>query len=77
MRTTAAARGRGIGARVLRDLLAVASEKCMTRVSLETGSEGRFDAARRLYARHGFVECGPFGAYQPDPLSVFMTRELA
>ena len=76
MRTTVAARGRGIGAAVLGDLLALASEKGMTRVSLETGAEGRFEPARRLYAQHGFVECGPFGAYQFDPLSVFMTREL-
>jgi putative acetyltransferase len=35
-----------------------------------------FAAARTLYARAGFAECGPFGGYGPDPNSVFMTRTL-
>ena len=43
---------------------------------LETGSEEFFAPARRLYARAGFVECGPFGSYRPDPLSTFMTLPL-
>ena len=29
-----------------------------------------------MYARHGFVACGPFEGYWPDPNSVFMTLEL-
>jgi putative acetyltransferase len=29
-----------------------------------------------LYARHGFVECPPFGEYQKDPNSAFMTVGL-
>jgi putative acetyltransferase len=36
-----------------------------------------FDPARRLYASHGFRECGPFAQYQADPNSVFMTMELS
>jgi putative acetyltransferase len=48
----------------------------MTRLSLETGSWAYFAPARALYARHGFVECGPFEGYREDPNSVFMTREL-
>ena len=47
-----------------------------TRISLETGSEEFFAPARALYARHGFDYCEPFADYRPDPLSVFMTREL-
>jgi putative acetyltransferase len=46
-------------------------------LSLETGSPAYFDAARALYARHGFVECGPFADYVLDPYSVFMTLDLA
>jgi len=46
------------------------------RVSLETGSQDFFAPARRLYARHGFVECGPFGSYALDPNSVFMSLDL-
>ena len=45
-------------------------------ISLETGAEEFFGPARALYARHSFVECEPFADYRPDPLSVFMTREL-
>lgn len=76
MRTTASARGRGVGAAVLRHLLALARSSGLRRVSLETGSEQHFAPARRLYARHGFVVCEPFADYRPDPHSVFMTLPL-
>lgn len=33
-------------------------------------------AARALYARAGFAECGPFEGYHEDPNSVFMTKAL-
>jgi putative acetyltransferase len=46
------------------------------RLSLGTGSWPYFAPARALYARHGFVECAPFGDYREDPNSVFMTLEL-
>jgi putative acetyltransferase len=49
----------------------------MARLSLETGSWAYFAPARARYARHGFVECGPFGEYREDPNSVFMTVALA
>jgi putative acetyltransferase len=76
MRTAATARGRGVATAVLGRLLAVAAERGYGRVSLETGSQEFFAPARRLYARHGFTECGPFAGYGPDPLSTFMTRAL-
>lgn len=76
MRTAPAARGRGMAGRMLSHVLSEARTRGYRRVSLETGSEEFFAPARRLYARHGFVECAPFGDYGPDPLSVFMTREL-
>lgn len=76
MRTSAAARGQGVAARMLAHLLAVAGARGYTRLSLETGVEDYFAAARRLYARHGFTQCPPFGRYTPDPNSVFMTRFL-
>jgi uncharacterized protein YjiS (DUF1127 family) len=41
-----------------------------------TGSSDAFAPARALYARFGFVPCGPFANYAPDPNSVFMTLEL-
>ncbi|WP_430645167.1 GNAT family N-acetyltransferase [Agromyces sp. GXS1127] len=75
MRTDAAARGRGLGARLLEHVLAEADRRGYARVSLETGSEEFFRPARTLYAKYGFVETGPFADYVLDPNSVFMTRQ--
>jgi putative acetyltransferase len=70
-------RGRGLSRRMLDHLLAEARAAGFSRVSLETGVQPGFAAARGLYARAGFAECGPFEGYGPDPNSVFMTRALA
>ncbi|MEE3703942.1 hypothetical protein V2H43_11070, partial [Pasteurella multocida] len=48
----------------------------VARISLETGSQPFFAAARALYAKHGFAECPPFGGYRADPNSTFMTLGL-
>ncbi len=76
MRTTPTARGRGVAAAVLEALVAEARARGVERLWLETGSQDFFAPARRLYARHGFAECGPFASYVEDPNSVFMTRSL-
>lgn len=76
MRTAAHTRGRGVASALLEAVLAEARRREYTRVSLETGTQDFFAPARRLYARHGFTECGPFGSYTLDPHSVFMTLEL-
>ena len=73
MRTAAAYRGQGVATQVLLHILGVANERGYRRLSLETGSMGYFEPARRLYTKFGFVICAPFGDYQPDPNSVFMT----
>ncbi len=76
MRTAAARARQGVATRLLDTVLAHARDAGFRRISLETGAEPFFAPARALYARHGFVECEPFADYRPDPLSVFMTREL-
>ena len=76
MYTAEAARGRGVGSAILRHIMAAARGHGISRVSLETGSWPYFAPARALYARHGFVECAPFGEYREDPNSVFMTVGL-
>jgi putative acetyltransferase len=76
MRTAAGATGRGVGTALLEHVLDQAGARGLSRVSLETGAEDFFAPARRLYLRHGFEVCAPFGRYRPDPLSVFMTRSL-
>ena len=76
MHTAEAMRRRGVGSAILRHIIASARARGMSRLSLETGSWPYFAPARALYARHGFVECPPFGDYRPDPNSVFMTLAL-
>jgi putative acetyltransferase len=70
-------RGRGLSKAMLDHLLAEAAKDGFTRLSLETGVQPTFIAARALYARAGFVICGPFEGYRDDPNSVFMTKALA
>jgi len=76
MHTAAAARGRGIAGAIVEHLVALARERGLSRLSLETGTPEAFRPARSLYARLGFVECGPFGDYAPSPYSTFMTLDL-
>jgi putative acetyltransferase len=77
MHTAAAARRRGVAGALLEHLVGLAAHRGYERVSLETGSQEGFAAARGLYARAGFTECGPYGSYGPSPYSTFMTLDLA
>lgn len=76
MRTAAAHLRRGVGSAILAAIIREAQRRGYERLSLETGSPAAFAPARAIYARFGFVECGPFGSYVLDPYSVFMTRTL-
>jgi putative acetyltransferase len=77
MHVLAEARGRGLSKAMLDHLVGEARKDGFTRLSLETGIQPTFLAARALYARAGFVECPPFEGYWDDPNSVFMTKVLA
>jgi putative acetyltransferase len=76
MRTANAHRGKGVARAILAHILAEARARGYLRVSLETGALAAFEPARRLYESCGFQYCGPFGSYQADPNSVFMTLPL-
>ncbi|MGH8025236.1 MAG: GNAT family N-acetyltransferase [Pseudoxanthomonas sp.] len=77
MRAATAQRRSGVGAALLEHLLEQARTGGYRRLSLETGTQPEFAPARALYARYGFVACGPFADYAEDPCSTFMTRTLA
>jgi putative acetyltransferase len=76
MRTPYAQRRRGAGRAVLAHIIDVAQQRGYRQLSLETGSQAGFEPARKLYESVGFICCGPFGEYKPDPNSVFMTLAL-
>ncbi|MFN7222468.1 MAG: GNAT family N-acetyltransferase [Paracoccaceae bacterium] len=77
MHVLAEVRGRGLSRRMLDHLMDAARAEGFTRLSLETGVQPTFIAARALYANAGFTECRPFAGYHDDPNSIFMTRGLA
>lgn len=70
-----AARGAGVGAALMEQIEAQSRAVGLGLLRLETGDT--LDAAHRLYARHGFTLCGPFGDYVEGPHSVFMEKRLA
>jgi putative acetyltransferase len=76
MRTSSAHRRRGVAAALLDHVVAEATRRGYTRLSLETGSPEEFAPARTMYAAYGFTSCGPFGPYAADDFSVFMTLDL-
>jgi len=76
MHTAKAARRRGAARAMLQHIISNAKETGMSRLSLETGAWDYFLPAQALYRTMGFVECGAFGDYVPDPNSVYMTLEL-
>ena len=76
MHTVSAVRGRGIARMMVDQLIGIARDRGVKRVSIETGSMEAFAPARALYASAGFSECGPFGDYVPSANSTFMTRVI-
>ncbi|SEP14957.1 putative acetyltransferase [Salinihabitans flavidus] len=67
-------RGQGVGDRLLEQLEYEAREQGLPELRLETGNA--LHEAIRLYRRHGFTECEPFGDYEANATSVFMQRAL-
>ena len=76
MRTAYVYQRRGVASQILEHLIIEAQKRGYRRLSLETGSMSYFEPARRLYRSFGFEDCAPFGSYQLDPNSVYMTRRL-
>jgi putative acetyltransferase len=70
-----AARGLGLGRRIVAHLEATARAQGLSLMRLETGPYQ--PEALALFAASGFVNCGPFGDYPTDdPLSVFMEKRI-
>jgi len=68
------ARGQGAGSAILKYLETEAWLRGCRKLMLETGDQHHL--AHRTYRANGFRQRGPFGSYSPDPLSVFMEKEI-
>ena len=77
MRTAPAYLRRGVAAGVLEAIVAEARVRRYDELLLETGTGAAFDAAHGLYARFGFVPCGPFADYTDDPFSRYYRLGLS
>ena len=69
-------RGRGLARAMVEHLVMAAKGDGITRLSLETGPQPSFAAARGLYEAAGFDYCGPVEGYGDDPNSTFMSRVI-
>jgi putative acetyltransferase len=66
----------GTAAALLRHIIEEAKRRRSRRLRLESGSAAAFGRGRTLYAKHGFVACGPVADYVEDPYCVFMSRDV-
>ncbi|WP_424160686.1 GNAT family N-acetyltransferase [Bacillus amyloliquefaciens] len=67
---------KGVAKRILHHIIEEAKRRGYQRLSLETGSMEAFLPARLLYEKAGFQYCEPFGDYNEDPNSLFMTLNM-
>ncbi|TWD58006.1 putative acetyltransferase [Agrobacterium vitis] len=68
------ARGLSLGKKLMAALEEQARSLALRAIRLETGISQ--PEAIGLYRKAGFVEIAPFEPYKPDPLSMFMEKEL-
>lgn len=76
MHTAEAARGRGVGRRLVEHVLGVAASRGLNWIGLETGTQSEFAPARDLYTSYGFTTCDPFDDYTVNPHSTCMSLDL-
>ncbi|MEK1887924.1 MAG: GNAT family N-acetyltransferase [Phyllobacterium sp.] len=77
MFTRPTVRGQRVGSALLDAITAMAAEKSLTHLVLETGVGPGFDAAWRLYERSGFTRCGVVLDYPDSEHSAFYEKRLA
>ncbi len=76
MYTLPQVRGQRIGSRLLQRIEALAREKGLSRLVLETGEAPGFEAAWRVYERGGFARCGAVLDYPDSGWSRFYEKAL-
>lgn len=74
MRTSSNYLRQGIAAKLLTHIIEQSTLRGYKKLSLETGTAEAFVPAQKLYTQFGFKECEPFGDYELDPYSLFMSK---
>lgn len=77
MYTLPAVRGQRVGTRLLERIEALAREKNIERIVLETGEAPGFADAYRVYERYGFTTCGAVLDYPDSGFSRFYEKKLS
>lgn len=67
-------RGKGLAKKLMAALEQILIDRSIGAAKLETGIHQH--GAIGLYQKLGYQVCLPFGSYRPDPLSVFMSKNL-
>lgn len=77
MYTLPAMRGKRVGVALLQRIEALARDRNVTRLVLETGEAPGFEGAWRLYERGGYVQCGAVLDYPDSGYSRFYEKRLS
>jgi putative acetyltransferase len=70
-------RGQRVGSAILAAVEALAREKGIAVLKLETGEGPGFEPAQRLYMNSGFTRCGAFLDYPDSGYSAFFEKRLS
>ena len=76
MYTRPVARGKGIGWQLLQQVEALARDKGLKELKLETGEAPGFEEAWKVYERSGYAVCGAFLDYPDSGWSRFYMKKL-
>jgi putative acetyltransferase len=76
MRTHPEALRQGVATRLLEHIIAVARERGLQQLSLETGSGDSFEPALALYRRYGFQNGPAFAEYEASDFNQFLHLAL-
>ena len=71
-----AVRGKKVGSALVQRVEALAREREITRLVLETGEAPGFEPAWRVYERNGFAQCGAVLDYPDSGWSRFYEKRL-
>ncbi|AAZ24877.1 GNAT family N-acetyltransferase [Colwellia psychrerythraea] len=76
MRTSPDFLRQGVAKLLVEYIISQATNRGYQKLSLETGTMAAFLPAQKLYQQLGFHFCQPFGNYQEDPFSTFMSKSI-